>query len=137
VVANSSTCVIYVDAARDDSVTGIGYTISGEVNYEGKKYMKGHYTSMEAEFHALIEAVRIASIKSDNREKCEIHTDVKPLIHKMRTPDETSKEWREYRASFQWLISKFDSYRLGWCGRENNKSAHKLARAALDNGRHD
>lgn len=136
-VADDTTCVIYVDAARDDQVTGLGYTITGEVSIEGNKYMKGHYTSMEAEFHALVEAVRIASIESDSRAKCEIHTDVKPLIHKMRTPDESSEEWREYRESFQWLIGKFDSYRLGWCGREHNTKAHELAREALDEGRHD
>lgn len=133
--AYSDKCVVYVDAARDDTVAGLGYTIQGEVELEGRKFLEGHYTSMEAEFHALVEALRVASVESECRRECEAYTDVKPLVTKMRYADEDSTEWRERRESFHWLAGKFDSYELEWCGRENNERAHELAREALDEGR--
>lgn len=132
---SDNPCVIYVDAARDDEIAGLGYTIDGEISVDGCKYLEGHYTSMEAEFHALVEAVRVASVKSSSREMCEAYTDVKPLVTKMSYPDDDREDWRQYRQSFLWLVEKFDDYQLQWCEREYNREAHDLAREALDAGR--
>lgn len=132
---SNDICIIYVDAARDDNIAGLGYTIDGEVSIEGKKYLEGNYTSMEAEFHALIEALRVASVESEIREMCEVYTDVKPLVTKMRYPDSEREDWQEYRESFLWLAQKFDEYQLNWCSREYNERAHDLARTALESGR--
>lgn len=132
---SDNVCVIYVDASRDDQIAGLGYTIDGEVSIDGQKYLEGYYTSMEAEFHALAEAVRVASIKSTNRRKCEAYTDCKPVVSKMRYADDEREDWQDYRKSFLWLVGKFDEYELNWCDREYNERAHELAREALTAGR--
>lgn len=127
--------VIYVDAARDDDVSGLGYVISGEVSCSGQKYLTGHYTSMEAELHALLEAVRVASVESDHREYCEVYTDCKPLTKKIHGSDEEREDWATYQSSARWLLDKFDSWEVNYTARSSNEEAHELARAALFEGR--
>jgi ribonuclease HI len=126
---------IYVDAARDDEVSGIGYSISGEFSTYGKKFMVGNYTSMEAEFHALVEAVRVASMESSHREYCEVHTDAQPLTTKLCGSQDESGDWSDYRESAHWLLDKFDSWDVVYTSRSSNETAHGLARKALFNGR--
>ncbi len=128
-------CIVYVDAARDDYVTGIGYAIEGNVNVTGRRYMHHNYTSMEAELQALLEGVRIASIESESRGRCVAYTDAKPLVTKMQYANPDDEQWSAYRESFLWLIQKFDNHSLHWCQRESNTDAHKLAQRALDEGR--
>lgn len=127
--------VIYVDAARDDQIAGLGYVLQGEVSLEGRKYLTGHYTSMEAELHALLEAVRIASVRSDERECCEVYTDAKPLRNKICAESEQREDWEEYRRSARWLLDKFDSWEVNYAPRSHNEAAHDLAREALFEGR--
>lgn len=129
--------IIYTDAARDDTVAGIGYTITGEVTAEGKRYLTGHHTSMEAEYHALTEALRIASQRSQSREYCEAYTDAEPLLNKMRVPDANSDEWYDRRQGCHRLLNKFDDWELFWTSRDNNEDAHRLAREALFEGREE
>lgn len=92
---------------------------------------------MEGELHALLEAVRVASIKSSEREYCEVYTDAKPLKTKLVEADELSGKWVTYRESAHWLLNKFDDWQIVWCGRESNEKAHKLAREGLSAGRYD
>ena len=127
--------IIYVDAARDDQIAGLGYVIRGEVSIEGHKYLTGHYTSMEAELHALLEAVRLASIDSEYREYCEVYTDCKPLVTKVCGSQPERDDWAEYRTSAQWLLDKFDSWEVNYTARSHNEQAHELAREALFEGR--
>jgi ribonuclease HI len=131
----SDEILIYVDAARDDQISGLGYIITGEVSLEGHKFLTGHYTSMEAELHALLEAVRVASIESEYRESCEVRTDAKPLVSKICGPDETREDWAEYQASARWLLNKFDAWEVNHTSRSHNEDAHDLARKALKEGR--
>lgn len=126
---------IYVDAARDDQIAGLGYVISGEVSLEGYKYLTGHYTSMEAELHALLEAVRLASIESEYREYCEVNTDCKPLVTKVCGSQPERDDWDQYRTSARWLLNKFDSWEVTHTSRTNNEKAHDLARNGLFEGR--
>jgi len=126
---------IYVDAARDDQIAGLGYVIRGEVSLEGQKYLTGHYTSMEAELHALLEAVRLASLQSEYREYCEVYTDCKPLRDKICGSNEERDDWEEYRVSARWLLDKFDSWEVNYAPRSSNEEAHDLARQALFDGR--
>lgn len=128
---------IYVDASRGDQCSGLGYVMKGEVNDRGRKTLYGTYTSMEAEFHALVEALRIASQASQSNEYCEVYVDVEPLTDKMREPDDNSEDWRDYRRSFHWLANKFDEWELEHIPREHNEDAHKLAREALFEGREE
>lgn len=127
--------IIYVDAARDDQIAGLGYVIRGEVSLSGRKYLTGHYTSMEAELHALLEAVRLASIESEHREYCEVYTDCKPLRTKICGADEERDDWAEYQTSARWLLGKFDSWEVNYAPRSTNEEAHDLAREALFAGR--
>lgn len=133
----SSDITIFVDAARDDEVTGLGYVITGEVSHSGRKYMCGHYTSMEAELHSLLEAVRIASMESEEREYCEVYTDCRPLVRKVRGSEPSRNEWTEYRKSALWLLNKFEAWDVTYKPRSSNEEAHEIARNALAAGRRD
>jgi ribonuclease HI len=113
----------------------LGYVITGEVEIAGNKVLMGTHTSMEAEYHALTEALRVASLESSSRSKVEAHVDVKPLTTKMRAPDANSEEWRTRRRGFHWLANKFDEWELKYIPRENNKQADRLAKEALLDGR--
>lgn len=133
--ATTDEIVIYVDAARDDQIAGLGYVIRGEVSLSGQKYLTGHYTSMEAELHALLEAVRLASIESEHREYCEVYTDCKPLRTKICDDAGDSEDWQDYQTSALWLLNKFDSWEVNYTARSSNEEAHELAREALFDGR--
>lgn len=95
----------------------------------------GTYTSMEAEYHALTEALRVASIESDSRECVEAYTDCEPLVTKMRVPDGNSDEWYSRRQGCHWLLNKFDDWELEHVPRSHNQKADELAKNALLAGR--
>jgi ribonuclease HI len=133
--APTDEITIYVDAARDDQIAGLGYVVRGEVSLSGQKYLEGHYTSMEAELHALLEAVRLASLESEHREYCEVYTDCKPLRDKIYSEKQDREDWEEYRQSAHWLLNKFDSWDVNYAPRSSNGEAHDLARQALFEGR--
>lgn len=126
---------IHVDAARDDTISGLGYVITGEVSHEGNKFLVGQYTSMEAELHALLEGVRLATVRSNSREMCEVYTDCQPLRTKLCGSQPESGDWHEYRMSAHWLLDKFDSWEVIHTSRSHNEAAHNLAREALEAGR--
>lgn len=90
---------------------------------------------MEAEYHALIEGLRIASIESNSRSRIDAYVDVEPLTTKMRRPDSKSADWRDRREGFLWLANKFDEWELKHIPRGANENAHNLAREALFKGR--
>ncbi len=135
-MAFNQPVVIHTDASRDEHVSGIGYTIHNNDNtLTGKKFMQGHYTSMEAEFHALVEAVRVASQQFSVNEGCEIYTDCKPLVRKVCGGPEARDDWEKYRQSAHWLLDKFADWDIYHVCRESNTEAHDLARQALKEGR--
>lgn len=129
--------VIYVDAARDDLITGIGYTIDGEIHLDGQRYFEGHHTSMEAEHLAVVEALRVATVNSSERETCDIYTDCEPVVGKMRGTQNSSDNWAKRQSSYRWLAGKWDDCTLASVGRELNEEAHELAREALFEGREE
>lgn len=133
--SNTDEITIYVDAARDDQIAGLGWTISGEVSAADKKFLTGHYTSMEAELHALLEAVRVASVESSERGHCTVYTDCEPMRGKIYAHDLNRDDWAEYQTSARWLLDKFDSWDVSHTTRSHNEDAHQLAREALKNGR--
>jgi len=124
-----------VDAARGESVFGVGYLLEGEVSCSGRRVFYGTYTSMEAEYYALAEGLRVASVGSESNEYCEAYSDCRPLVDKMCGDERCRDDWQSYRASFDWLASKFDTYQLSTCDRSSNRTAHVLARKALREGR--
>lgn len=133
--SHTGKTVIHTDAARGDRISGLGYTIAGDVQIDGNKYMIGSYTSMEAELHAFLEGVRIATQHSDSRSECEVYIDVKPLKHKICGTEEIREDWAQYQQSARWLLDKYDSWTIEHCPRTHNTAAHDLAREALFEGR--
>jgi len=125
------TFTVYTDASTGDEAVGVGYTISGPVDIEGSKYIYGRFTSMEGEFQALIEALRIARFHATEHDVCHVYVDVEPLIEKVDGPHPTFGIWQQRRASVEWLLSRFGSYEMHWCHRSHNTRAHDLAKAAL------
>lgn len=134
-MGDSEIVVVYSDAARGDHVSGLGYVIEGEVSIEGCKFIVGDYTSMEAEYHALMEALRVAAAESSSMTKVEAYVDVEPLVTKMRVPDGYSQDWFDRRAGCHRMLNKFDDWKLECISRKHNGDAHDLARCALFEGR--
>lgn len=99
------------------------------------RVLQGEYTSMEAEFHALVEALRVASIESENGTKCEIYSDCEPMVRKMHGDQRLPNDWQKYYESCHWLLGKFDKWELHYCRRNSNTDAHNLARQGLKKGR--
>lgn len=125
----------YTDGARGDYYSGIGYTLNGEIDVSGCRTLDGTYTSMEAELHALLEGVRVASIESGSREAIIVYTDCNPLVRKLTGAQRETGDWGDYRESAQWLLEKFDLWEVRHCSRQQTQPAHDLARAALKEGR--
>lgn len=133
--ATLDSIIVHTDASRGDQCSGLGYVLSGQIETSGNMVLMGTHTSMEAEYYALIEGLRIASIESDDRSGVVAYTDAKPLVTKMREPDGNSQDWYDRRKSCHWLLNKFDSWELEYVPREHNEDAHQLARTALFEGR--
>jgi len=125
----------YIDGARGEYCSGIGYTLNGEVDTSGRRTLDGTYTSMESELHAFLEAVRVASVESESRESITVYTDCEPLVTKLTGSQRETGDWSDYRQSAQWLLNKFDSWEVHHCSRTETERAHELAREALHKGR--
>jgi len=129
--------IAHTDGSSGDDVSGIGYTIedTSEQTECGKRTLFGEYTSMEAEYHALVEALRIASQRFESETCITVWSDCKPLVRKLNGSEDNSNKWQRYREGCLWLLKKFDSWSIEYLPREENKSAHELARLALKQGR--
>jgi len=125
---------VYTDAARDDSVAGMGWEIhDGEQTSKDSRYLIGEYTSMHAEYLALLDGLRYANRINDGTVK--VYVDCKPLVQKMRVPDPNSDDWFDRRRGCHRLLNKFDDWELNWTPRSSNESADRLAYEALERGR--
>jgi ribonuclease HI len=125
---------VYTDASRDDEIAGMGWQIvfdDGDI-MEGQRYVEGSYTSMEAEYFAMLDGLRMARRYGD---EVEVYVDCDPLVRKMETPDGTSEDWYQRRRGCLRLLRKFESWSLEWKPRESNAAADRLAYEALENGR--
>jgi len=122
---------IYTDASRRENIIGIGYYIIYDNTYfTGNRYIKEEHTSMEAEYFAVMEGLRIALQHS--REDTVLHTDCKPLIQKMTV--ESTGKWNEYKKGYDRLTQKFYSFEIEYVPREKNETAHRQAKEALWEG---
>ncbi len=124
---------LYTDAARDGDVAGFGWKIiTSDDSIEGKRFISGDCTSMEAEYYALLDGLRHA--RRYGTDRIEVFSDCKPLIEKMRAPDDDD-DWFKRRQGCNRLLNKFDSWELEWTPRSNNSRADRLAYEALEEGR--
>lgn len=137
---------IWTDASCDDrnDIFGIGYVIilKSGAKITGKKYQTGNYTSMEAEYYALMEALTIAEdSKTSYDNEVEVSVDCRPLVDKIREPDDLyDDKWFEYRRHALGMFFEFDEWDLYWEERNTaqyNKDANRLAREAMWEGRDD
>lgn len=125
---------VYTDAARDDSVVGMGWEIRNEDDtFKDSRFLVGEYTSMEAEFLALLDGLRYARRINDG--KVHVYVDCKPLVQKMRVPDANSDDWFDRRRGCHRLLNKFEDWELKWTPRSSNENADRLAYEALERGR--
>jgi len=127
----------WIDGSCGTLCSGIGYEITGDVEASGYRIIDDNITSMEAELHALLEAVRIASQESDDGSSITVYTDCRPLKRKVTASYEERVDWNEYRKSAQWLLNKFESWNVVHCSRTRTKQAHDLARLGLQKGREE
>jgi len=124
---------VYTDAARDDDISGLAWVIThnGET-VEGNRFLTGNYTSMEAEYFALLDGLRFA--RRESRGTVDVRLDCQPLVKKMRVPD-SNVLWYDRRQGCHRLLNKFDDWSMEWVPRENNERANRLAYEALETGR--
>lgn len=129
---------LYTDASKDNGVFGIGYVINLKTgaNIQGKRYVFGDYSSMDAEWFALMQGVDVAiENKTSFDSDIDIVLDCKPLVEKIREPDDLYEDkWYTYRKRALNRFFEFESWDLRWEARSNteeNELANRLAREAL------
>lgn len=126
---------LYTDASRGDEVIGLGWyvVLDDARTVENYRWIIGDFTSMEAEYYALLDGLRCAKRYSTGN--IEVYNDCEPLIWKMEYPDNHNQTWRDRRRGCQRLLSKFESWELNHTPRACNTKADNLAGTALDIGR--
>lgn len=127
---------VYSDASHDEDVVGIGYIIEDDVDEiyaDGKQYIQGDFTSMEAEYFAMMTGIHAASWQYGG--DLLVLTDCEPLVDKMYFPDATDQKWYDYRRDCHEILNTFDSWEMNHVPRNHNDEADRLAREALYFGR--
>lgn len=126
--------LIFTDASCGEDVVGLGYVVKydGE-QYEGATYLEGDYTSMEAEYLALKEAIKATEWMRENDRNLDLYTDCDPLVGKMEQKN-GCKEWNERYEEFHELASDYN-WTLRWIPRKRNGDADELASLGLRKGR--
>lgn len=129
---------LYTDASKDDGVFGIGYVVVLKTGpyIKGKRYVFGDYSSMDAEWFALMQGVDVAlDNKTPFDNEIDITIDCQPLVDKIRDPDDLYQDkWYSYRKRALNRFFEFERWNLRWEARSNteeNKKANRLAREAL------
>lgn len=124
---------MYTDGARDDDIAAMGWRIEcdGDVE-ENHRYMLGEYTSMEAEYYALVDGLRHALRRGN---EIMVFTDCEPLVEKMRYSTAGDGEWYERKCGVDRLLDKFEWWQIEWIPRTQNEAANTQASLALRKGR--
>lgn len=117
-------CDVYTDASRDENVVGIAFI--SDVS-EGSRYIVGEYTSMEAEFLAVNNALR----RCTSEDELHIHTDCQPLVRKIAN----GEEYDGLYETFDWLARKYDAVAIEYVPREENRAADRKAKEAFWEGK--
>jgi ribonuclease HI len=134
---------VYTDASVDTGVFGIGYVINhpNGQTVTGKNYVKGEYTSMQAEWYGVMEGIHMSTHVDPRKRWIHVITDCKPLVKKIREPDDMYNDmWYTYRKKTLRALLQFETWDLYWEERkhtEHNEQANRLAREALWEGRGD
>lgn len=127
---------LHTDASHDEEVIGIAYVIEDDIEniyLEGNRYVVGEYTSMEAEYRALMLGIHAASWQEDGH--LSVCTDCQPLVDKMNYLNHPSEKWNEMRSDCHELLNTFEGWTINYIPRSRNEAADRLAREALWLGR--
>lgn len=137
---------LYTDAAADveNGAYGVGYVLDCKTGatITGKRYVYGDYSSMGAEWLALMQGldVSVDNITSHDDEIF-VYVDCDPLVDKMHEPaDLYDDKWHARRKQTLGVLFEFEDYDVSWEQRastQQNKSADRLAREALWQARGD
>ncbi|MEM7816672.1 MAG: ribonuclease HI family protein [Candidatus Aenigmatarchaeota archaeon] len=124
---------IYIDGASfgNPGKIGIGYLI-----YKDQQLLKtnsiflGIQTNNFAEYMALI--FSLIEVLSMNEKKCEVFSDSKLLCEQINGKFKVkNKNIYPLYILVKNIISKFESFKLSYIERENNKEADRLANSAI------
>ena len=99
---------------------------------EGNRYLVGSYSSMEAEYYALLDGLRYSKRFGD---EVTVFTDCEPLVRKMRHDTNGDDVWHDRQRGCHRLLDKFDWWQLEWIPRGQNESANTQATIGLRHGR--
>lgn len=122
---------VHTDACKKDRHIGLGWHIeeNGETVVTGREYLKGSFTSMEAECMALIRAMR--SVLRYASEHITFYTDCLPLVDHLDNENSISDD-----GGFIETVERYEKYlpphMLMWTPRENNEVADREAHVAVD-----
>lgn len=125
---------VFTDAARDEEVVGLGWRVehNGTVT-EDNTYLSGSYTSMDAEYIALLRGLREARGMDDH---ISLFSDCDPLVEKMKSPNGDEIWLGRYRL-YQQLVDNFETHNIYWIPRSQNGDADDQAWLALERGRRE
>lgn len=119
---------LYTDARRTDDGIGLGFVFdTNDGVTKDCKYVEGEFTSMEAEFYALVEGVWRCTRFDVDTIYCFV--DCKPLVQQMERP--TQDKWATFRDSIHWLLNKFEYWGIRWIPREQNTEADYLSNKVM------
>jgi ribonuclease HI len=122
--------VVYSDACKKDRHIGLGWQIErdGDTIVTGNEYLKGDFTSVGAEFMALIRAMRSALRYKEDY--ITFYTDCLPVVTHIDN-DNPIKDGR-YLQCIDAYDRKLDNYMIMWTPRDNNDVADREAHVAID-----
>lgn len=130
--------VVHSDACKRPGTDGIGlgWVIkqwkpgeTPEVVSTGNEFIEGKFTSVEAEFMALIRASRAALRYT--KEFVLFYSDCLPVVDKIDMEQPLADDGRFLR-TWDIYMSKFPDSKLLWISREHNGVADGEAHAAID-----
>lgn len=129
---------LFTDASLDRAgVVGIAYVLDDEIrglHVEGQKHIFGNYTSMEAEYEAMMNGIHAASWQCGDT--LLVNVDCQPLVEKMMSSRmEEDYKWCNMRDNCHRILNTFDHWEINSVPRSQNEQADELASQSLRVGR--
>lgn len=128
---------VHTDASQDDTVVGLAYVIcnANDGRLHGKHFIRGEYTSMEAEAYAMLQGIAAVKERTD-ADAIDVYADCRPMIQKVSdaSADEVSEKWFDLQRTLTHSLEDFESYTLSWEKRDSsaaNEDADRYAKEAL------
>jgi ribonuclease HI len=129
------SAVVHFDGGARPSNPGpavIGYTIEAEDwSDEGSDHI-GKATNSEAEYHALIRGLEVASKQGCT--EVQLRGDSQLVVRQVSGDWDTNEQHlRELRDRVQELAEEFETFEIEWVNREKNREADALVEQAFAN----